>query len=89
MARKRLITLLMPLPTLYNPDAKGIRKPIERRKFVQTAREISKHFDAGADLQIFGETSLMVSGGIVAFSQRTSSPTSRLIFRTRRRHAHG
>ncbi|MBI2001042.1 MAG: hypothetical protein HYV46_14395 [candidate division NC10 bacterium] len=53
MARKRLITLLMPLPTLSNPDAKGVRKPIERRKFVQTAREISKHFDGGADLQIF------------------------------------
>lgn len=53
MARQRTITLLMPLPTYYNPGAKGIRKPIEKWKFVRTAEEISKHFDAGAELQIF------------------------------------
>lgn len=53
MARRPIITLLMPLPTYYNPDAKGIRKPIEKRKFTRTAEEISKHFDAGAELQVF------------------------------------
>lgn len=41
------------MPTYYNPDAKGIRKPIEEWKFTRTAEEISKHFDAGAELQVF------------------------------------
>ena len=53
MARQRIITLLMPLPTYYNPDAQGVRKPIEKWKFTRTAEEISKHFDAGAELQVF------------------------------------
>jgi len=53
MARQRTTTLLMPLPTYYNPDAKGVRKPIEKRKFTRTAEEISRHFDAGAELQVF------------------------------------
>ena len=53
MARPRIITLLMPLPTYYNPDAQGVRKPIEKWKFTRTAEEISKHFDAGAELQVF------------------------------------
>ena len=53
MARPRIITLLMPLPTYYNPDAQGVRKPIEKWKFTQTAEEISKHFDVGAELQVF------------------------------------
>jgi len=53
MARPRIITLLMPLPAYYNPDALGLRKPIEKWKFTRTAEEISKHFDAGAELQVF------------------------------------
>jgi len=53
MARQRIITLLMPLPPYYNPDAQGVRKPIEKWKFTRTAEEISKHFDAGAELQVF------------------------------------
>ena len=53
MARPRIITLLMPLPTYYNPDTQGVRKPIEKWKFTRTAEEISKHFDAGAELQVF------------------------------------
>lgn len=51
MARQRIITLLMPLPTYYNPDPQGVRKPIEKWKFTRTAEEISEHFDAGAELQ--------------------------------------
>ena len=53
MARRRIITLLMPLPTFYNPDREGARKPIERWKFTRTAEEISRHFGAGAELQVF------------------------------------
>ena len=53
MSTTRIITLLMPLPTYYNPDSRGTRKPIEKRKFTQTAREISEHFNAGAELQVF------------------------------------
>ena len=53
MARPRITTLLMPLPTYYNADAQGVRKPIEKWKFTRTAEEISKHFDAGAELQVF------------------------------------
>ena len=53
MARQRIITLLMPLPAYYNPDAEGVRKPIEKWKFTRTAEEISKRFDAGAELQVF------------------------------------
>lgn len=53
MARQRIIPLLMPLPTNYNPDALGVRKPIEKWRFTRTAEEISKHFDAGAELQVF------------------------------------
>lgn len=53
MALRRTITLLMPLPTYYNPDAQGVREPIEKWKFTRTAQEISKHFDAGAELQVF------------------------------------
>jgi hypothetical protein len=43
----------MPLPTYYNLDAQGVRKPIEKWKFTRTAEEISRHFDAGAELQVF------------------------------------
>jgi len=43
----------MPLPIYYNPDAQGVRKPIEKWKFSRTAEEISKHFEAGAELQVF------------------------------------
>jgi hypothetical protein len=53
MARRRIITLLMPPPTFYNPDPEGVRKPIERWKFTRTAEEISRHFGAGAELQVF------------------------------------
>ena len=53
MARRRIITLLMPLPTYYNPDAQDARKPIEGWKFTRTAEEISKRFGAGAELQVF------------------------------------
>ncbi len=53
MARQRIITLLMPLPTYYNPDANGVRKPIEKWKFTRTAEEISRQFNAGAELQVF------------------------------------
>jgi hypothetical protein len=53
MARPRIITLLMPLPTYYKPDALGVRKPIEKWKFTRTAEEISQHFDAGAELPVF------------------------------------
>ena len=88
MARQRIITLLMPLPAYYNPDALGLRKPIEKWKFTRTAEEISKHFDAGAELQVFRRDKphgFWWDRGLLA----TSWPTSRRISPTRRRPASG
>jgi hypothetical protein len=42
-----LATVLVPLPTFYNPDAKGHRRPIEGEKFTATAGEIAKRFGGG------------------------------------------
>lgn len=41
------ITVLIPLPTFYNPDAAGTRQMIEEDKFVSTAEDISKRFGGG------------------------------------------
>ena len=42
----------MPLPVYYNPDAKNLRKPVEKRKLTQTRNEIARRF-GGAELQVF------------------------------------
>lgn len=44
-ARRRspgMMTVLMPLPLFYNPDARGRRKRIEDAKLVATAEEVTK-----------------------------------------------
>jgi hypothetical protein len=43
----RVVTVLIPLPLTYNPDAKGRRRRIEERKFTQTMQEIAKRFGGG------------------------------------------
>jgi hypothetical protein len=42
-----VVTVLIPLPLTYNPDAKGDRLKIEKEKFVHTMEEISKQFGGG------------------------------------------
>jgi len=84
MARPRIITLLMPLPTYYKPDALGVRKPIEKWKFTRTAEEISQHFDAGAELPVFRRDKPhgfwwdrgLLAKDVLAYVSRTS-PTRR------------
>src|SRR5437867_10204600 len=46
-ASTRFVTVLIPLPLTYNPDARGRRRPIETRKFDQTMRQIAEHFGGG------------------------------------------
>lgn len=41
------VTVLIPLPIFYNPDAQGARGPIEDDKFIITAEEISRRFGGG------------------------------------------
>jgi hypothetical protein len=41
------ITVLVPLPTFYNPDSAGVRELIEEDKFLTTAAEISERFGGG------------------------------------------
>jgi hypothetical protein len=43
----KLVTILVPLPMYYNPDAAGRRRLIERRKFVRTAEEVAQRFGGG------------------------------------------
>lgn len=42
-----VITVLIPLPVLYNPDERGRQKPVEDEKFEQTAEEIARMFGGG------------------------------------------
>ena len=42
-----MITVLIPLPLTYNPDAKRRRRRIEKQKFVQTMEEVARRFGGG------------------------------------------
>lgn len=42
-----VITVLIPLPVLYNPDEAGRQEPVEDEKFEQTAEEIARMFGGG------------------------------------------
>ena len=42
-----VVTVLIPLPLTYNPDAAGRRRPIEETKFSETMGEIAKRFGGG------------------------------------------
>jgi len=45
--RRKLATVLIPLPLYYNPDQEGTRKPVEQKIFVKTAKEIIAKFQGG------------------------------------------
>ncbi len=51
--RSGVVTVLIPLPLLYNADRRGRRKPIEDSKFEATARDIAERFQAGGMLHRF------------------------------------
>ncbi len=51
-----LVTVLVPLPVFYNPDATGNRRPIEEEKLTATAEEVAREF-GGAVLWRFSEGS--------------------------------
>ena len=42
-----VVTVLIPLPLTYNPDAHGARSPIEQEKFDKTMEEIAMRFGGG------------------------------------------
>ena len=42
-----VITVLVPLPLTYNPDARGRRRRIEEPKFQETMEEVSTRFGGG------------------------------------------
>jgi hypothetical protein len=42
-----LVTILLRLPLLYNPDASDRREAIEDEKFMRTAEEIAERFGGG------------------------------------------
>lgn len=48
-----VVTVLIPLPLEYNPDASGHRRAVEDEKFLQTAEEITLHFGEGGTLWRF------------------------------------
>jgi len=41
------VTVLLRLPLFYNPDATGVRTPIEDAKFLATADELAQQFGGG------------------------------------------
>ena len=41
------VTVLLRLPLLYNPDARGTRTPVEEEKFLETAEELAQRFGGG------------------------------------------
>ena len=43
----RLVTVLVPLPVLYNVDPAGRRKLVEEAKFRRTAKELARRFGGG------------------------------------------
>lgn len=51
-----LVTVLVPLPVFYNPDATGKRRPMEEEKLTATAEEVARKF-GGAVLWRFSEES--------------------------------
>lgn len=46
------VTVLLRLPLFYNPDAAGVRAPVEEVKFLETADELAEQF-GGATLFVF------------------------------------
>lgn len=48
-----IITVLIPLPLSYNPDASGMRQVVEDEKFITTMEEISKRISGGGFLHHF------------------------------------
>jgi len=47
MADGEVITALILLPESYNPNESGVRKPVEREKFVVTQGEVGRRFGGG------------------------------------------
>jgi hypothetical protein len=45
-----IMTVLIPLPRYYNPDASGTRREVEDAKLIQTADEAAMAFEAGGTL---------------------------------------
>lgn len=45
-----IMTVLIPLPRYYTPDASGARAEVEDEKFTQTANEAAMVFEAGGEL---------------------------------------
>jgi len=48
-----LVTVLIPLPIFYNVDALGVRRPVEDEKFIVSADEIAREWEAGGTLRVF------------------------------------
>lgn len=51
--RPRVVTALIPLPALYNPDETGHRETVPEQKFHQTAEEIAVALHEGGTLHDF------------------------------------
>lgn len=45
-----VMTVLIPLPRYYNPDASGTRAEVEDEKLIRTAEEVAIRFEAGGRL---------------------------------------
>ncbi len=43
----RIVTVLVHLPTLYNPDKTGNRRPIDDERFMLTSEELAQKFGGG------------------------------------------
>jgi len=50
-----VMTVLIPLPRYYNPDASGARLAVEDEKLIQTAEEAAMAFEAGGELYKYDE----------------------------------
>jgi len=55
MEEPDIVTVLIPLPTSYNPDERGWREPVEDEKFRRTADEIAIGLQEGGILRILRE----------------------------------
>jgi hypothetical protein len=48
-----VVSVLIPLPVFYNPDAQGVRRAVDDEKFMTTADEIAKEWEAGGTIRVF------------------------------------
>ena len=83
-----LMTVLIPRPRYYNPDASGMRREVEDEKFIETANEIAAVFEGGGSIRKYDDDDKQ-RGFYVKFYGGGAGVTTRLITKGDRRDTAG